>query len=87
LDIAYHFDVDILNVQYPNTLYHFPVLEKLFRSLLRANFNNLNLKIFEGDLLISKYANIVGFNPLVNGILGVDFRTWRDINTDKLKKL
>ena len=76
----------MLSAQYPNTLYNFPVLEKLFRSLLRANFNNLNLKIFEGDLLVYKYVNTVRFNPLVNGILGIDFRTWRDINTDKLKK-
>ena len=86
MDIAYHFDADMLSAQYPNTLYNFPVLEKLFRSLLRANFNNLNLKIFEGDLLVYQYVNTVRFNPLVNGILGIDFRTWRDINTDKLKK-
>ena len=86
MDIAYHFDVDMLTAQYPSTLYNFPVLEKLFRSLLRANFTNLNLKIFEGDLLVYEYANTVEFNPIVNGVLGTDFRTWRDINTDKLKK-
>ena len=38
LDIAYHFDVDMLSAQYPNTLYNFPVLEKLFRSLLSSQF-------------------------------------------------
>src|SRR5438105_4421237 len=76
----------MLSAQYPNTLYNFPVLEKLFHSLLRVNFNNLNLKIFEGDLLVYEYVNTDNFNPLVNSILGIDYRTWRDINTDKLKK-
>ncbi len=87
MDIAYHFDADMLSAQYPNTQYNFPVLEKLFRSLLNTNFNNLNLKIFEGDLLVYEYVNTDKFNLLVNGILGIDFRTWRDINTDKLKKI
>lgn len=87
MDIAYHFDVDMLHAQHPNTRYNFPVLEKLFRSLLKANFNNLNLKIFEGDLLVYNYINTDKFDSLVNGILGLDFpRIWRDINKDKLKK-
>jgi hypothetical protein len=77
----------MLSTQYPNKpLYNFPVLEKLFQSLLSVNFNNLNLKVFEGDLRVYEYVNTDNFHQLVNGILGIDFRTWRDINTDKLVK-
>lgn len=85
MDIAYHFNADMIQTQYPDIpYYNLSVLEKLFRSLLTTAFNNLNLKIFEGDLLAYKIdAN--EFAALVNGISGAEFRTWREINIDQLK--
>ena len=87
MDIAFHFfDADIIQAQYPNPRYNFPVLERLFYSLLATTFNNLNLKIFEGDLLVYEYINTNEFVPLVDGLLGISFLTWREINIEKLKK-
>jgi hypothetical protein len=92
MDIAYHFDVDMLSAQFPKTLYNFPVLEKLFRSLLSMNFNNLNLKIFEGDLLVDQYVVVNQYisasavNSTTEDILGTKFRTWQGIDAKRLKK-
>lgn len=75
----------MIQAQYPNIpYYHVPILEKLFRSLLTTTFTNLNLKIFEGDLLASK-VNTDEIISFVDGILGVEFRTWREIDVTKLK--
>jgi hypothetical protein len=85
LNVAFHFKVDVIEAEYPEApLYNIPILEKIFRALLAANFNNLHLKIFEGDLLV--FDNIYEYgenkiNELVEGLLGTQFRNiWRDIN-------
>jgi len=88
--IAFHFDVDIIKTEHPHTLYHLPILEKMFRSLLSIRLNNLHLKIFEGDLLVYEYLyrhkGEEGINKLLDGLLGTQFRTWREINRERLRE-
>jgi len=88
--VAFHFDADIIKTEHPHTLYHLPILEKIFSSLLAVNLNNIHLKIFDGDLLVDNYLyrhkGEKGINNLLDGLLGTQFRTWRDINGERLRE-
>jgi hypothetical protein len=87
LDIAFHFDADVIHAEYPDLPYNLPILDKLFLSLLMANFHKLHFKIFEGDLLVDDYfynQTEERIQKLLEGLIGIDFRTWRDIDKPKL---
>ena len=89
MNIAFHFDADLIRIEHPGIPYHLPILEKLFGSLLAVHFINLNLKIFEGDLLVYEYiyhANEDKITNLINGFVGTQFRTWREISRDRLRE-
>ena len=87
MDIAFHFDADAIKAHYPNQPYNIPILDKIFRSLLAANLNAIHLKIFEGNLLIDiDTRNDKVITKLLDGLLGTQFRTWQNINTERLRE-
>jgi hypothetical protein len=82
LNIAFHFDADLIRDEY-KIRYDFPVLKAIFQSLLESNFHNLHLKIFVGDLLTYGHPltkDKKSLNYLIDGLLGLHFSIWRDID-------
>jgi len=87
--VAFHFNADVIKAHYPRIPYHLPVLDKIFRSLLAIPISNLHVKIFEGDLLIDYDAyqqDTEKTTKLLDGLLGTQFRTWRDIHREQLQE-
>ena len=85
MNIAFHFDVDANQAEYPEQLYHLPVLAKIFRTLLKSDLKYLHLKIYNGDLLVWDYIQGNDSNEKIKqfleGLVGTNYSIWRDIES------
>src|SRR5205809_758610 len=84
LNIALHFDKDAIRTRNKKVPYYLVILEKVFRTLLDGDFNSVHSKISYGDLLVWEYIGHRGdeetLKRVLDGLLGVDFSVWRDID-------
>ena len=83
MNIAFHFDINAIRTEY-KAPYYLPILGKLFQTLLDESSSYTHLKIFSGDLLIWEHIQYgtdeESLNKVLEGILGVHFPVWRDID-------
>jgi hypothetical protein len=83
LHVAFHFDADAIRTKY-KVPYHFPILEKIFRTLLDSDFNYTHIKIANGNLFFQEYLgsnrNQESIKSLSEGLLGIHFPVWRDVD-------
>jgi hypothetical protein len=84
MNIAFHFDVDAIRAKYKKQPYNFPILEKIFQTLLMSDLKHIHLKVFNGDLLIWDFIrgkrNAENIGKTLEELLAVKLSIWRDVD-------
>jgi len=81
MKVAFHFNAN--HPCFDGSPYHLPIQEMCFRALLSGDTDQLHLKIYSGDLLVSDYIhNEEGRRRLIPGLLTPPYPVWQDIRSD-----